>query len=63
MIDPPLILFPNSSSVLFRNQMITRRLPENEIFFARSRKAKIITTPLKYSGTGIHTLSISRIII
>jgi len=26
-------------------------------------KAKIITTPLKYSGTGIHTLSISRIII
>jgi hypothetical protein len=28
---------------------------ENEIFFPRSRKAKIITTPLKYSGTGIHT--------
>jgi len=32
-----------------------RRLSENEIFFPRSRKAKIITT-------GIH-LSISRIII
>jgi len=24
-------------------------------FFPRSRKAKIITAPLKYSGTGIHT--------
>jgi len=30
-------------------------MSENEIFFPRSRKAKIITTPLKYSGTGIHT--------
>jgi len=38
-----------------------RRLPENEIFFPRSRKAKIITIPLKYSGTGIHILNISRI--
>ena len=25
------------------------------------RKAKILTTPLKYSGTGIHTWSISRV--
>jgi len=32
-----------------------RRLSENEIFFPRSRKAKIITTPPKTSGTGIHT--------
>jgi hypothetical protein len=32
-----------------------RRLPENEIFFPRSRKAKIITTGIQ--------LSISRIII
>ena len=36
--------------------MNPRRLSENEIVFTRSRKAKIITTPLKYSGTGIHTL-------
>jgi len=35
--------------------MDPRRLSENEIVFTRSRKAKIITTPLKYSGTGIHT--------
>ena len=34
----------------------TKRVSENETFFSRSRKAKIITTPLKYSGTGIHTL-------
>jgi hypothetical protein len=40
-----------------------RRLSENEIFFPRSRKAKIITIPLKFSGTGIHPLSILRIII
>ena len=33
-----------------------RRLSKNEIFFPTSRKAKIITTPLKYSGTGIHAL-------
>jgi len=31
-----------------------RRMSENEIFFPRSRKAKIINTPLKYSGTGIN---------
>jgi hypothetical protein len=34
----------------------SRRLSENEIFFPRSRKAKNITPPHKYSGTGIHTL-------
>jgi hypothetical protein len=44
------LLFP------FRKAKFSRRLSENEIFFSRSRKAKIITTPLKYSGTGIHTL-------
>ncbi len=44
------LLFP------FRKANFYRRLSENEIFFSRSRKAKIINTPLKYSGTGIHTL-------
>ena len=39
------------------------RLSENEILFLRSRTVEIITTPLKNSGAGIHTLSISRIII
>ena len=36
--------------------MVYRRVSENEIFISRSRKAKIITTPFKYNGTGIHTL-------
>jgi hypothetical protein len=40
--------------------MTPRRLSENEKFFARSRKAKILTAALKYSGTGIHTFSILR---
>ena len=39
----------------YKNNDELMRLSENEIFFPRSRKAKIITTPLKYSGTGIHT--------
>jgi len=37
---------------------LSRRLPENEIFFSRSGRAKIITTPLKYSGTGIQPLKV-----
>jgi hypothetical protein len=34
------------------------RLSENELFFPRLKKAEIITTPLKYTGTGIHTLKV-----
>ncbi len=34
---------------------IKSKIPDFEL-----GKAKILTTPLKYSGTGIHTLSISR---
>jgi hypothetical protein len=31
-------------------------MSENAIAFSKSRKMKNMTTPLKYRGTGIHTL-------